>query len=106
MGVYLEFDVKTTAVKLLNNEYSTVSHTVGGAHVECCLVVVNELEGHFVFVRKQAQAITKAFAWLVFKHEEDFEEELLLHLVEKAVFQFFLSLPNHGVGVEGLCSVT
>ena len=44
-------------------------------------------------------------AWLVFKHEEDFEKKLLLHLVKKAVFQFFLSLSNDGVGVEGLHSV-
>ena len=41
-------------------------------------------------------------AWLVFKHEEDLEEELLLHLVKKVVFQLFLSLPNDGIGVEWL----
>ena len=106
MGVYLELNVEATAVDLLNNEYATVSHTVGGTHVKCSLVIVNELEGHFVFLSKQAQAITKTLTRLVFKHEEDFKEELFCHLVKKNVFQLFLSLPDDGVGVEGLCSVS
>ena len=44
-------------------------------------------------------------ARLVFKYEENLEEELFFDLVKKAVFQFSLSLPDDGVGIEGLRSV-
>ena len=33
MGIYLELDVEATAVDLLNNEYATVSHAIGGTHI-------------------------------------------------------------------------
>ena len=86
MGVCFEFDIEASAVNLINNEDATFSHAVSGSHVKSCLIIFNYLEGHVIFCCKQEQTVSKALAWLVFKYEEDFEEELFLHLVKKAVF--------------------
>ena len=86
VGICFEFDVKATAVNFLHNEDATVSHAVRCAHVQGCLVFIYQCVGQIVFRCKHREALAKAFARFVFKHEEDFGEKFLSHLLEKTVF--------------------
>ena len=41
VGICFEFDVKATAIDLLHNKHTTISHAVRCAHVQGCLVFID-----------------------------------------------------------------
>ena len=86
VGICFEFDIKASAVDLLHNEDTAVGHAVRRTHVQGCLVLIYQCAGQFVFHSKLIEALAKAFAGSVFKHEEDFGEEFLRDLLKKNVF--------------------
>jgi hypothetical protein len=105
VGIYFEFDVKATAVNFLHDKDATVSQAVRRTHVQGCLVFIYQCVGQVIFRCQLREALAKAFARFVFKHEVDFAEEVVSHLLKKTVFQFLLRLLHNSVCVEGVLSV-